>query len=146
MTDDGTLMSPFVLEYTYKRSLGPVLSRYFTALRDRRVEGVRTAAGSVLVPPQEYDPATGAAVGEPVEVGPEGVVQLFTWVSTPNPGHPLQHPFAFALILLDGADTAMLHAVDAPEASLCEGLRVRPRWREERGRGPLDIHCFEVVP
>ena len=29
------LRGPHVLEYPYKRSLGPVLSRFFTSLRDR---------------------------------------------------------------------------------------------------------------
>ena len=47
-----------------------------------------------------------------MEVGPEGVVTSWTWVDTPNPNHPLDRPFAFALIQLDGADTAMVHVVD----------------------------------
>ena len=46
------------------------------------------------------------------EVGPEGVVTSWTWVDEPNPNHPLDRPFAFALIQLDGADTAMVHVVD----------------------------------
>ena len=47
MTD---LVSPFVLEYAYKRTLGPVLTRFFTALRDGRLQGVATADGRVLLP------------------------------------------------------------------------------------------------
>ena len=38
---EKALTAPHVLEYTYKRSLGPVLSQFFTALRERRVVGVR---------------------------------------------------------------------------------------------------------
>jgi hypothetical protein len=30
------LTAPHVVEYTYQRSVGPVLERFFTALRDRR--------------------------------------------------------------------------------------------------------------
>ena len=48
-----------------------------------------------------------------VEVGPGGVVETWAWVGEPTRKHPLDHPFAFALIKLDGADTALLHAVDA---------------------------------
>ena len=50
------LRGPHILEYPYKRSLGPVLSRFFTSLRDRQFEGIRARDGKVLVPPQEYDP------------------------------------------------------------------------------------------
>jgi uncharacterized OB-fold protein len=55
----------------------------------------------------------------------------------------LQKPFAFALIKLDGADTALLHAVDAGEASrMRTGMRVAARWREERVGHIRDIDCF----
>jgi len=140
------LSAPHVLEYTYKRSVGPVLSRFFTALRDGRIEGVRTAGGRVLCPPLEHDPDTGEAVTDQwVAVGPGGEVATWAWVVEPRPQHPLDRPFAFALVRLDGADTAMLHAVDAgsPER-MRTGMRVRARFAEgERGRGILDIACFE---
>jgi len=64
------LRGPHVLEYPYKRSLGPVLSRFFTSLADRQFEGIKTRDGKVLVPPQEYDPHTGEPLSEWVEVGP----------------------------------------------------------------------------
>ncbi len=137
--------APFVLDYTYKRSLGPVLSRFATALREGRLEGVRTRSGRVLVPPAEYDPETGESTLSPVEVGPEGTLVTWCWVPEPLPAHPLATPFAWALIRLDGADTALLHAVDAPEAQLAIGLRVRPRWRDERQGHIRDIVCFEAL-
>jgi uncharacterized OB-fold protein len=47
-------------------------------------------------------------------------------------------------VQLDGADTAMLHAVDAGEESkMRTGMRVRVRWREETVGEILDIACFE---
>ena len=143
--DSSRFVAPFVLQYTYKRSLGPVLSRFMTALRDRRIEGVRASDGRVLVPPSEYDPETGAPTGAPVEVGPEGAVVSWSWEPAPRPNHPLQTPFAWALIKLDGADTDLLHAVDAPEGALAIGDRVRPRWREERQGHITDIACFERI-
>ena len=103
------LSAPHILECDYKRSLGSVLSRFFSGLRDRRIEGVRTKRGRVLVPPAEYDPLTGESTTEDfVEVGPAGVVTSWAWVNEPRSKHPLAKPFAFALIQLDGADTAML--------------------------------------
>ncbi len=138
-----SLTAPHVLEYTYTRSVGPVIGRFLGALRERRILGVRTANGRVLVPPQEYDPETGDAVGEFVEVGPAGTVTTWAWVSEPRPKHPLQRPFAWALIRLDGADTALLQAVDAgAEVAMSTGMRVRVRWRGETAGEIQDIACF----
>jgi uncharacterized OB-fold protein len=137
------LSAPYVLAYTYRRSVGPVIGRFLTGLREGRIEGVRTAAGRVLVPPAEYDPETGAAVGDFVEVGTAGVVQSWCWVSEPRAGQPLDRPFAWALVKLDGADTAMVHAVDAPSpAAMRTGMRVCVRWRAERVGSVRDIACF----
>jgi len=139
------LRGPHVLEYPYKRSLGPVLSRFFTGLRDRRFEGIRTRDGRVMVPPQEYDPETGEALDEWVPVGPGGEIVSWSWVSRPRTKQPFDHPFAYALIRLDGADTTLLHAVDAPdEAALSVGARVAPRWAEEPAGGIRDVVCFEL--
>jgi len=139
------LEAPYVLEYTYQRSTGPVIGRFLTGLRERRIEGIR-AGGKVLVPPLEYDPETGEASGEFVEVGQEGVVTTWAWVDAPRRFHPLQKPFAWALIRLDGADTAMVHAVDAELGTMKTGVRVRARWRAERIGSIRDIECFEVIP
>ena len=133
-----------VLAYPYRRSVGPVMGRFFGALREQRLEGIRGADGRVLVPPAEYDPVTGEALADFVEVGPGGVVTTWAWVVTPRAKHPLDRPFAWALVRLDGADTAFLHAVDAGDASrMRTGLRVRPRWRTERVGSIRDIECFE---
>ena len=133
-----------VLEYPYKRSVGPVIGRFLTGLRDKRFEGIRARDGRVLVPPVEYDPQTAAELSEFVEVGPGGVVTTWAWIGEPRPNNPLQKPFAWALIKLDGADSALLHAVDArDEKNMKTGMRVAPRWREERTGHILDIECFE---
>ncbi len=140
--EDDVLAAPYRLEYTYQRSTGPVIGRFLGALRDRRLEGVRTAAGGVMVPPLEYEP-DGTATGEPAPVGPGGVVTTWAWVAEPRRFHPLTKPFAFALVRLDGASTAMVHAVDAgsPDA-MRTGMRVRPRWRPERTGSIRDLECF----
>ena len=138
------LTAHYVLEYTYRRSVGPVLGQFFAGLRDGRILGARTPAGRVLVPPAEYDPETGEPVGELVEVGQSGVVTAWSWVGAPRPQHPLGAPFAWALVLLDGAGTALLHAVDAGSADRMKtGMRVRARWREQRTGEMGDLACFE---
>jgi len=132
MALEPALTAPHTLEYSYKRSLGPVLSKFYTGLRDRRLYGIRRSDGSVLVPPKEYDPDTGESLSELVEVKDTGVVTSWTWVAQPRPQQPLAHPFAYALITLDGADTAMLHVVDAgSEDAMRTGLRVRAQWKDD---------------
>jgi uncharacterized OB-fold protein len=142
-TGHGALSAPYVLEYTYRRSVGPVIGRFLTSLREGRIEGVRTASGKVLVPPNEYDPESGDAVGDFVEVGQAGVVLTWSWVDHPKPNQPLQQPFAWALVKLDGADTAILHAVAARQDAMRTGMRVKVRWRAERLGEIQDIACFE---
>ncbi len=140
----GVLTSPYVLEYTYKRTVGPVIGRFLTELRDGKIVGIKTSDGRVLVPPTEYDPVTSEALTEFVEVGQSGVITTWSWVPKPRPKHPLDKPFAWALIKLDGADTAMLHAVDAGVlGKVSTGMRVKVRWRPERVGFITDIACFE---
>jgi uncharacterized OB-fold protein len=139
------LVEHHVLEYPggYTRSIGPALSRYFGGLRDGKIVGVRLGDGRVMVPPTEYDPMTAAALDEYVEVGPAGTVTAWTWVSEPRPGkHHLGKPFAFALVKPDGADTAMVHVVDAPQDSISVGMRVQPRWRAERVGYVTDLDAW----
>jgi uncharacterized OB-fold protein len=140
---DVELVAPFTLAYTYKRSTGPVIGQFLTALRDRRLVGVRGDDGAVLFPPAEYDPRSGHATGAFVPVGPDGVVEQWSCVHIPRPTHPLSEPFAFAMIRLHGADVAFLHVVRAPEDALATGMAVRPVWRETRTGSILDLHCFE---
>jgi uncharacterized OB-fold protein len=138
------LQAPYVLEYTYRRSVGSVVGQFLAGLRDQRVLGIKTSSGRVLVPPPESDPETGEALSELVEVGQAGVVTTWSWVVTPRKNHPLQKPFAWALVKLDGADSAMLHAVDAGSIEkMSTGMRVRVRWKTERVGHVSDIACFE---
>lgn len=138
------LTAPLVVEFPFTRSLGPVLSAFLTGLRERTVLGVRAGDGRVVVPPTEYDPVTAEELNELVEVGSSGTVTTWAWNPSPRRGQPLATPFAWVLVRLDGADTALLHALDAagPDA-VRTGMRVRVRWAAERTGAITDIACFE---
>ena len=57
----------------------------------------------------------------------------WAWVTVPHEKHPLDQPFAWALIKLDGADTPMLGAVAAGSIdAIATGSRVTPVWADER--------------
>jgi uncharacterized OB-fold protein len=139
------LIEHHVLEYPggYTRSVGPALSRFFGGLRDGKLVGVRLSDGRVMVPPAEYDPVTAAELTDYVDVGPAGTVVSWTWVAEPRAGkHHLDHPFAFALIRPDGADTSMVHVIDAPQDQISTGMRVQPRWKAERVGYVTDLEAW----
>jgi uncharacterized protein len=145
MSESEALHASHRLEYPYSRSVGPVIGAFLTGLRDGKLLGVRGAAGSVIVPPTEYDPTTGEDTGDMVDVGPGGAVESWAWVSHPLPKHPLSTPFAWALIRLDGADTALLHVVDTGGSEqLTTGDRVTVKFRPPADRvGAMsDIEAF----
>ena len=134
------LKAPLVVEFPFTRSLGPVQSAFLTGLRERVVLGVRTTDGRTLVPPVEYDPVTAEELRDLVEVAPTGTVTTWAWNHEPRRGQPLDTPFAWVLVRLDGADTALVHAVDAgDEARMSTGMRVAARFRPERVGAITDL-------
>ena len=139
------LSAPLKLSFDYTRSVGHVLGEFFTALRGRHVIGVRGSDGRVHVPPAEYDPVTYAPLSETVPVASVGTVLSWTWQPEPLDGQPLDRPFAWALIKLDGADTALLHAVDAGSSDAIQtGARVHVHWADEPVGAITDIAYFAL--
>ena len=129
------------IEYPYTRSTGPYLGPFLTGVRDGKLLANRVG-GRTFCPPIEYDPATGVdAPAEFVEVGPGATVLGCTWVADPSVKHPFSHPFAFALLQVDGADVPMVHAVDAgsPDA-LVVGSRVTAQYRDDRRGAITDLY------
>ncbi|MFI5804694.1 Zn-ribbon domain-containing OB-fold protein [Streptomyces sp. NPDC051561] len=143
-TNPTPLRAPLTVEFPFTRSLGPVQSAFLTGLSHRTVLGVRTSDDRILVPPTEYDPRTAEEIRDLVEVAPTGTVTTWAWNPSPRRFQPLDTPFAWVLVTLDGAGTAMLHALDAPGPDhVRTGMRVRIRWAEERTGAITDIACFE---
>jgi hypothetical protein len=145
MSDD-VLVAPLVIEYPFKRTTGPVVGAFLTGLREGVLVGIKGADGRVLVPPTEYDPTTGEDLHELVEIGPAGTVTTWAWVRRPMPKHPLQEPFAWALIRPDGADTGMLGAVAAPSPdAIATGARVEPVWADDREGSITDLRHWRLA-
>jgi uncharacterized protein len=144
MAEAEILSAPMVIEYPFSRTVGPVQSAFLTGLREGLVLGVRTGDGRVLCPPVEYDPVTSEELGELVTLGVEGTVTTWSWEPSPRPNQPLDRPFAWALVRMDGADTGLLHALDAGSPDrVSTGMRVRIRWQDQREGAITDIACFE---
>jgi len=138
-----------VSEFPYKHSTGEVIGRFLAGLKEqKRIWGQRVAGLGVVVPPVGYSEQDGSAGGEWVEVKPTGVVTAAAVVHQAVEGlHPYPAPFAFVLVKLDGADTAMAHVVKDGVEAVRVGARVEAVWRsdEERIGSIRDIACFRLV-
>ncbi len=120
----------------FRYAAGAAGSRFLAALRDQqRILGARCAAcARVLVPLRAFCPVCGSETLDTVEVGPGGTLQ--TWTTRAD-------GTVFAVILLDGASSGLVHRLlDGGEEACC-GLRVRARFATERRGGILDIAGFE---
>lgn len=142
--DPEVLNQDFTLGYTYTRSTGPVVGRFLTELRNRKVVGIKGSDGKVIVPPVEFDPVTAEALSEFVNVADSGVVVSWCWVKQPRPSHLIQGPFAWAQILLDGADVPITHMLDVggDEAKVSTGMKVKVRWADQPKGYITDIVAF----
>jgi len=141
------LRAPLIIEYPFSRTTGPIVGAFLTGLREKVLVGSKAQDGRVVVPPAEFDPVSGDDLTELVEVGPQGTIATWAWVTEPHAKHPLAEPFAWVLVTLDGADTPMLGALKAPGIeAVTTGARVAPVWAEEREGRIEDIAHWELVP
>jgi len=138
-----------VTEFPYKHSTGEVIGRFLAGLKEeKRIWGQRVTGQGVVVPPLGYSEVDGSAGGEWVEVKPVGVVTAVARVHRPIAHlHPCSEPFAFVLVKLDGADTALAHVVRDDLERLRVGSRVEAVWAPDgERRGSIrDIACFRVI-
>jgi len=141
-----TVMAP---DFSYKHSTGEVVGRFLAGLKEqKKIWGWRTHGQGVVVPPQGYSEVDGTAGGEWVEVKQTGTVTAAAVVQKPiDHLHPFDQPFAFVLVKLDGADTALAHVVKDDLDRVKVGARVEAVWADDAARtGTIrDIACFRVV-
>jgi uncharacterized OB-fold protein len=130
------------LAFSYRRSVGGADRVFLAGLARGEIWGSRGADGRVSVPPEDWDPETGAPAVDVVRVGDGGVVRTWSWIAEPQQGDPLGRPHALALVQLDGADTALLHVVDADQEEMHTGMRVQADWRPDRVGSVRDIRAF----
>jgi hypothetical protein len=149
MSPVAPLFQDVTMEFPYKHSTGETIGRFLAGLKEQqRIWGQRVAGLGVVVPPVGYSEADGSDGGAWVEVQPTGTVTAVARVHTPIAGlHPSAAPFAFVLVRLDGADTALAHIVTAELDRLRVGTRVAAVWAPDDARqGTIrDIACFRVV-
>lgn len=137
------------MEFPYKHSTGETIGRFLAGLKEQQtIWGQRVAGQGVVVPPVGYSEVDASAGGAWVAVAPTGTVTAVAKVHRPIAQlHPVDRPFAFVLVQLDGADTALAHIVIEGLDRLRVGARVTAVWKPDAERvGHIrDIAAFEVV-
>jgi len=149
----GTSIAPLhekrVMEFPYKHSTGHTIGRFLAGLKEQKqIWGQRVSGQGVVVPPVGYSEVDGSEAGEWVAVKDTGVVTAVAMVHHPIEGlHPSSTPFAFVLVRLDGADTAMAHIVTENLEKLTVGARVQAVWApDDQRQGSIrDIAGFRTI-
>lgn len=129
---------------------GKIGSLFFTTLRDEhRILGIHCAkCAKSYYPPRSTCGRCFAKLSESdlVEIGPEGTLETFTQVHYSERIHPVDVPFIYGVIKLDGADTSIAHLlgeVDLQDIKI--GMRVRAVFAQERQANILAIRYFKPV-
>jgi uncharacterized OB-fold protein len=135
------------MEFPYKHSTGETIGRFLAGLKEQqKIWGQRVAGQGVVVPPLGYSEVDASEGGTWVEVKPTGTVTAVAGVTKPlDQLHPSDVPFAFVLVKLDGADTALAHIVVDGHEQVKVGSRVEAVWAEERTGTIRDIARFRLV-
>lgn len=148
-SDIAPMFQEMPMEFGYKHSTGEVVGRFLAGLKEQKtIWGQRVSGQGVVVPPLGYSEVDAKASGEWVEVAPTGTVTAVAVVREPLARlHPFSEPFAYVLVKLDGADTALPHVVKDGLDELRVGSRVEAEWKPdgERVGSILDIACFRIV-
>jgi len=135
------------MEFPYKHSTGETIGRFLAGLKEQqKIWGQRVAGQGVVVPPLGYSEVDASEGGPWVEVKNTGTVTAVAGVRKPlDHLHPSQAPFAFVLVKLDGADTALAHIVVDGHEQVKIGSRVEAVWADERTGTIRDIARFRLV-
>ena len=128
--------------------VGVIDRRFFAELRDsKKIMGIRCpTCNRVYVPPRISCKKCFSELKEWVEVSDKGTLLTYTIVYEPGFHQPMEPPYAIGIILLDGADTGLVHCLGevAPE-QLRIGMRVQAVFKEEREGNILDIKYFKPL-
>ncbi len=141
---------PFVvpgkLVVPYRYFVGRLASKALIALRDdKKVMGVRCPTCNLTyMPPRSTCGRCFSKLEELVEVGDKGTVLTYTVVYHKEPVHPMEPPFVYGLIKLDGADTALPHFIGEVEPEKVSiGMKVQAVFKDKREGNILDIKYFK---
>jgi len=135
----------------YRWAFGPVNTRFFEELKQKRIFGTKCPqCARVLVPARKFCPRCFVDADEWVEVKDEGTLRTWAFINYAYVAQPKEPPYITAVIDLDGADVGLSHYVGGVDfsdlakikAKVKIGLRVRAVWKEKREGLITDIEYF----
>lgn len=142
------IRTPVQLEYKY--SAGQSASRFLRSIKQGKLIGQRCPVdGRVYFPSRGSCPQHGVPIAvEPVELSDVGTLVTFSIVRIPAESVPLEIPFVTIQVLLDGADTILMHLLGNCELEKVHmGMRLKAVWKpkEEWEESVANIVYFEPL-
>ena len=125
------LRIPIELEYTY--SAGQSASRFLRGIAKGKLLGQKCPVdGRVYFPSRGACPQHGMPFGgDTIELSDKGTIVTYAIVRVPSENIPLELPYIAVQVLLDGADTVLMHLLKAKLEDVHMGMRVKATWRSE---------------
>ena len=136
------------IKLTYKHVGGAYVERFFREIgKNKKIMGVKCPkCDNVFVPPKMVCFKCFEKMEEWVEVGNQGMVKGFTVITHSTPVMPLDPPFAYAIITLDGASTDFAHIIKENDPQKLKiGMRVEAVFKEKPRKRILDIEYFKPI-
>ena len=127
---------------------GTIRSRFLTEIRDnQKIMGIRCPdCNRVYVPPRSVCLKCFGNLSDFVEVGQEGTLTTYSIVYGSQPYYPVEPPFVYGVIQLDGADTGLVHLINEVDLQKVRiGMRAKAVFKEERVGSILDIKYFKPI-
>lgn len=147
-TTPELLVIPAEWRVRYNYPAGETATKFFAALRQKRILATRcSASGISYLPPRAYCERSFEPCDEWVEAGQVGTIEAATVVSAAFENLPTP-PYAIAYVRLDGVDTALLNFVRGIDLSdpgvaaekLRPGTRVRVAFDDQPEGRITDFH------
>lgn len=145
-------LDPFVCERPFEtwflNYAGSVCSRFLTELRDeKRIMGIKCPqCNRILVPARPICSRCFRKTEEWIEVSDTGTLSTYTIVNQPLPCQQMDAPIIYGIILLEGADTGLLHLLgEVNPKNINIGMRVQAVFRGERKGDIRDIRYFKPL-
>jgi uncharacterized OB-fold protein len=152
MSEPMAEQKPFIVNQSlvinYRYFAGKVGSRFFAQLRDKKkILGIRCQkCNRVYLPPRSTCGRCFSQLRKWVPLSGQGTLETYTVIYRPQPTYPVEVPFAYGVIRLDGADTGIGHLLGEVDFSrLHIGMRVQAVFKEQRQGNMLDIKYFKPL-
>jgi uncharacterized OB-fold protein len=139
---DGKICVP------YSWTVGSTLSKWYVLMRDDGEIWANRCptCETVYVPPKKKCLYCYEDMNEWLRLPGTGTLETFTVVQRPEPKvYPKEPPFVYGIVKMDGADTGIVHFIDADPEKVKSGMRLEAVMADEREGKITDIACFRPV-